>query len=128
MIQERYAKDRTEFFRMMERNQRDEKKKGYFEDAARIFSDLDDFGCICTCAIRYALGRMTYMPNLVQVFCMRNIDMLDTKTLKVAIRDITEYGQTPKDYGADFDYRDWMRFRTFLENELAKREEAGENG
>ena len=123
-----YSQKRAEFFLKMERSAQFAEKRNYFEDASRIFSDLDDFGCICLCAVRYALGRMTYMPNLVQVFCMRNINMLDTKTLVTMIRDVTEFGETPKSYGADFDYRDWMRFRDFLENELARREEAGENG
>lgn len=25
----------------------------------------DDFGVICNCAVRYAVGRRTYMPSLV---------------------------------------------------------------
>lgn len=28
----------------------------------------DDFGAVCNCAVRYAIGRMTYMPSIVVGF------------------------------------------------------------
>ena len=55
----------------------------------------DDFGCIINSALRYAIGRHTYMPSIVVDFVRKYIEILDTKTIDVAIRDIDkamEYG------------------------------------
>ena len=49
----------------------------------------DEFGCIITSAIRYAIGRHTYMPSTVVSFVRKYMHILDSKTIDVAIRDIT---------------------------------------
>lgn len=52
-------------------------------------ADYDkDFGIICLCAMRYALGRQTYMPGLVQDFIRRHIGEIDSGTIEIMIRDI----------------------------------------
>ena len=48
----------------------------------------DDFGCIVNSALRYAIGRHTYMPSVVRDFIRKYMNVLDSKTLVVAIRDI----------------------------------------
>ena len=48
----------------------------------------DDFGCIINSALRYAIRRHTYMPSVVVDFVRKHINVLDTKTIDVAIRDI----------------------------------------
>lgn len=48
----------------------------------------EDFGCIINSALRYAITRRTYMPEVVVRFMKRYIDVLDGRTLCVAIRDI----------------------------------------
>jgi len=48
----------------------------------------DSFGCIVNSALRYAVGRHTYMPGVVREFIRKYIKVLDEKTLTVAIRDI----------------------------------------
>lgn len=56
----------------------------------------DDFGCIINSALRYAIRRHTYMPGVVVDFIRKYINILDTKTIEVAIEDITQgtrYGQ-----------------------------------
>lgn len=47
-----------------------------------------DFGCIISCAIRYAIRRETYMPNVVADFVRKYLHVLDSNTIKVAIEDI----------------------------------------
>jgi hypothetical protein len=47
-----------------------------------------DFGCIMNSALRYAIGRRTYMPTATMNFIRRYIDVLDTRTLSVMISDI----------------------------------------
>ena len=50
----------------------------------------DDFGCIVNSALRYAIGRHTYMPGVVRDFIRKYMNVLDSRTLVVAIRDIDE--------------------------------------
>lgn len=50
----------------------------------------NDFGCIITCAIRYAIRRQTYMPSVVSDFVRKYIHVLDSNTIKVAIEDIDQ--------------------------------------
>ena len=53
--------------------------------------ELDrDFGTVCGCAVRYSLGRQTYMPSLVQQFINRNLKQIDSYSLAVMARDIKE--------------------------------------
>lgn len=49
----------------------------------------DDFGCIINSALRYSISRHTYMPGTVVNFVRKYINILDTKTIEVAIEDIT---------------------------------------
>ena len=48
----------------------------------------DDFGCIVNSAVRYALGRYTYMPGVVMNFVRKYMKVLDTRTIHVMIEDI----------------------------------------
>ena len=50
----------------------------------------EDFGCIINSALRYSIGRHTYMPGVVRDFIRKYKDVLDAKTLFVAIRDIDD--------------------------------------
>lgn len=65
-------------------------------------------------AERYALGRMTYVVKDVCTFVGDNLHLLVDKDRAVMIEDI-EYA---KDYGFDFDKRQWM--------ELLKKLKGGE--
>lgn len=50
----------------------------------------DDFGCIINSAVRYSLGRYTYMPSTVAEFVLKYLNYLDNKTISVMICDIDE--------------------------------------
>lgn len=102
----------------------------FYEDATRVFSDdfLRDFSTICVCAVRYALGRRTYMPRLVQDFIAANIDMVDSNGIACMIRDIRDYGgvgtHRPSAYGDLHDYENWMSFLYKLEKHQNTLEES----
>lgn len=49
-----------------------------------------DIGTIAICAVRYALGRETYMPGIVQAFVRRHPEIVDANARAVMIRDIDE--------------------------------------
>ena len=50
----------------------------------------NDFGCIINSAVRYAIGRHTYMPGVVCNFVRKYINILDMKTIEVMIEDINQ--------------------------------------
>ena len=71
----------------------------------------DDFGCVLNCAIRYCLGRRTYMPGLVTNFIKNSCgDLMNKKTVEVMIRDIEEC----ECYGDRCDEETWANFLEWL--------------
>lgn len=82
---------------------------GSIEEAATVI-DLsdDDFGTVLNCAIRYCLGRRTYMPGLVTSYIRPLLPFLNDKTLDVMKRDIDEQGKFG--YGHECDYETWASF------------------
>ena len=59
---------------------------------SKIINDKDgDFGNIMIMALRYALGRKTYVTNEVPDFIKQNKMHLDEINKAVMIRDIEEY-------------------------------------
>ena len=78
---------------------------------------VDFFGTVLNCAVRYCLGRTTYMPGLVTDWIMGNCKgLLTAKTLAVMKRDIDE-AESRNGLGMDCDARTWKWFRTWLEGE-----------
>ncbi|WP_417293627.1 hypothetical protein [Dysosmobacter sp.] len=76
-----------------------------------------DFGCLVTCAIRYCLGRCTYMPKLVCDFVFPLLPYLDDQTIGCMERDIRE----APFYGMDCDYATWMQFLKQIRAEMERR-------
>ena len=54
----------------------------------KIPDQNNDFGAVLICAVRYCIGRQTYMPGLVMDFIRPLLPKLDSKTLTVMERDI----------------------------------------
>ena len=66
----------------------------------------DFFGAVLNCAVRYCLGRRTYMPSLVTDFIRPLLPYLSKKTLWCFEKDI----EGTDDYGMDMDKETWMNF------------------
>ena len=83
----------------------------------------EDFGALANCAVRYSMGRQTYMPSLVIGFLTPLLPRLSDRTLKCLARDLAE----PAIYGGLGDERidapGWIRFKHDVELEINKREE-----
>lgn len=78
---------------------------------------IDFFGAVLTCAVRYCLGRETYMPHLVTDWIMTHCEgLLTAKTLGVMKRDIDE-AESRNGLGMDCDVRTWKQFRAWLEEQ-----------
>ncbi len=80
---------------------------------------IDFFGAVLNCAVRYCIGRMTYMPGLVTDWIMDHCHgLLTAKTLGVMKRDIDEAANR-NGLGMNCDVDTWYRFRGWLEEEEA---------
>lgn len=81
-----------------------------------------DDSVLYVCAVRYALGRMTYVPGLVQDCVKRNVDAIDTNDIKVIIWDISDASRSYKGLGdPDIDAPGWLELKEFLEGVLKRR-------
>lgn len=80
----------------------------------------DDLRMILICAVRYSLGRRTYMPGLVTEWIMENMKgKLPRGTIEVLRRDIREQREMGERggyeaLGDDCDVRTWTDFETWL--------------
>ena len=79
----------------------------------KIDSDLKD---IVICALRYALGRRTYVTFATAEFIMNNPDLIDKRVKKVMIKDLEEYFAYRDCYynDDDCDYESWLRLYNWL--------------
>ena len=82
----------------------------------------NDFGLMCICSVRYALGRRTYMPSEVIRLVIKYLDNIDENTLYCIERDVRQYGLFDKSaYGDECDQRDWLAFQAELKDYLVTR-------
>ena len=83
----------------------------------------EDFGVILNCAVRYAIGRRTYMPGLVIGFIKPLLPHLDGRTLWCFDRDVTE-ARYEGGYGnPSIDEPLWMAFLAEVRKERTRRED-----
>lgn len=83
----------------------------------------DDFGAVCNCAVRYCLGRRSYMPSLVCRYIISLLPELTDKTLDCFERDIAERKRTGFDFGDSCDYKTWDAFYKTVCKEIEGRKE-----
>jgi len=84
---------------------------------SELNGNLEDFNSVLICAIRYCLGRRTYMPSLVTSFIKINCEnLLSKKTISIMKDDIASCS----DYGNECDMKTWMEFYSWLKKEYEK--------
>lgn len=81
----------------------------------------DDFGSVCNCAVRYCLGRRSYMPSLVCGYITPLLPKLTDKTLDCFECDISELKHTGFDFGDSRDYETWDAFYKAVCKEIKRR-------
>lgn len=81
----------------------------------------DDFGAVCNCAVRYCLGRRSYMPSLVCEYITPLLPELTDNTLECFERDIAERNRAGFDFGDSCDYETWDAFYKAVCNEIERR-------
>ena len=79
----------------------------------KIDRDLKD---IVISALRYALGRKTYITGLTSDFIINNPSLIDERVKKVMIKDLEEYFAYRDCYYNDdeCDYQSWLKLYEFL--------------
>ena len=83
--------------------------------------EIDDFGTLAICAIRYCHGRQTYMPDLVRGIIRPHLKELSDKDLSVMIEDCG-FQERMNLYGDEYiDKPGWLVWKQVLENELERR-------
>ena len=91
----------------------------------KIKIDPDDFGfgAVLVCAVRYCIGRQTYMPHTICGYIRGIFPALTDETLEAFIRDIEAHRKHGGSFGMYFDEEMWLKF---LDD--AKKEMEGRNG
>ena len=94
----------------------------------------DDFEVLVICATRYALGRQTYMPSMVQEIVQSHISELTLPTLHILTEDI-EFAEHMALNGAPYALGDksidapgWLALKDRMKEEENRRKEAEERG
>lgn len=86
--------------------------------------DDDRGGAVLNCAVRYALGRASYMPGLVMGVIRPMLKDCNAKTIAVFVQDVSEWLERTQPETGFFDnyYDDWKKFMDTCNDELDKRE------
>ena len=85
-----------------------------------ITRDLKD---ILICALRYALGRKTYITGLVADYIMEHREFIDERVKNVMLNDLNNYFRCRKGTITRFgkpnddecDYNKWLELKNWLE-------------
>lgn len=81
--------------------------------------EIDDFGILAICAIRYCQGRQSYMPDLVRGIIRPHLKELSDKGLSVMIEDC-DFQERMHLYGDErIDKPGWLKWKADL---IAERE------
>ena len=86
----------------------------------------EDFGAVLICAVRYCLGRQTYMPGLITGYITPLLPHISDKTLRCMETDLSK----PDLYGGfgneKIDEPIWIKFRSNVQEEIQRRKEKGD--
>ena len=86
------------------------------------FKEQDDFGTLCICALRYCMGRQTYMPSLVRDIVRPLLPKLSDKDIAVMLQDC-DFQKKYEMYGDPrIDKPGWQEWEEELLVERARRD------
>lgn len=75
--------------------------------------EVQEFGSLTICALRYCHGRMTYMPSLIVDATKENWNYLH-KNDKEIIRKDLQYALETSNMGMSFDKQMWQNFYDWI--------------
>lgn len=65
-------------------------------------------------SMRYAMGRRTYMPGMIQDLIKQHQGVFTNENLRQLADEITSQARIPGGLGADIDEKGWLEFRDWL--------------
>lgn len=78
--------------------------------------DVHDFQDIVISALRYALGRRTYITKATADFIKEYPEIIDGRVKKVMLNDLNSYLLYREDgYDDECDYKTWLDLKNWLE-------------
>lgn len=85
----------------------------------QIRGDDDDFWAVVCCAVRYALGRRTYMPGLVTTWIRTHCSgIIPINDINIMLDDIASQRKLGiKAMGDECDLRIWEAFEAWLKTQ-----------
>ena len=103
-----------------------QKELGIWVPHKMALTDID-FESILICALRYCLGRQTYMPSTITGAVRPMLPMLSIQALGVIAEDIRKAKEIHGGLGdSRIDEPMWLAFLNDVEAELKKQEDANE--
>lgn len=85
--------------------------------------NYDDLDILAICAVRYSLGRRSYMPSDVQRILRPRLKEMSPLTLAVILKDLEGASRRPNGYGDEqIDKPGWISFLNDVKDELEHRE------
>ena len=97
------------------------------EDKTRdiyVLANLDDLMILFVGALRYGLGRQTYVTYTIPKVIKANLKLYNEKWLVNFLRSIQDYERMRKHwehYDDECDYQSWMALKAALREEYIKR-------
>lgn len=102
---------------------------GELVDSTKVIlnTEDDEFTCLIMAAIRYCLGRRTYMPSYITGYIKPLLPYVSDKLLYLLERDIREQGKYGDDAYGDplIDKPTWMGFYENVTSEIALKKAKG---
>lgn len=92
-----------------------------------ILPDDEEFGQMMVSAVRYALGRMTYIVRTTTDYVTPLIPWLSYNTLRIINEDIQKYADF-YDLGMECDRARWLKLAADIRAEMKERMEKLKNG
>ena len=86
----------------------------------------EDFGLMLNWELRYTLGRETYAPHSVMIYCKPLLPYLSERTLEVMSKDIEEAAKSNSLGDPRIDAPKWLEFLDTIKVELTERHNSNE--
>ena len=95
-------------------------RKMIYDQKPKIIPESPTFGMMMCSAVRYALGRMTYITGTTCDFITPLVPYLDMSALQNISKGITDHAEMNQ-LGMDIDREKWLKLRSEIQKEIAFR-------
>lgn len=96
--------------------------KMLYEQKPKILPESPTFGMMMCSAVRYALGRKTYIVGTTCDFITPLVPYLDMSALQNINKDIAEHAEMNQ-LGMDIDREHWLNLQAEIQREIAFRKD-----